>query len=157
MNKKNITLIVVALAIAGVSFYGGFLYGKSQTNNRFGQKQFGNMPGGMNPDGNGMRQGQNGGLVNGEIMSKDDKSITVKLRDGGSKIIFLNADTKVSKMADGSVEDLAQGVNVMISGSANQDGSVTAQTIQLRPAGQMMPAQNGQPGNNQPADKPQLQ
>jgi hypothetical protein len=82
--------------------------------------------------------------VSGEIISKDDKSITVKLMGGnpdnpasgsqsGSKIIFFDQNTAISKMAAGSISDLAAGTQISITGTTNPDGSVIAQTISIRP------------------------
>lgn len=83
------------------------------------------------------------GVASGEIISKDDKSIIVKLRDGGSKLIFFSDKTSVSKMAEGSEEDIKVGEQVAANGSANSDGSITANTIQLRPP--LPPAPSGSP------------
>jgi hypothetical protein len=69
------------------------------------------------------------------VIAKDATSITLQLPgNAGSKIIFYSATTQISKMASGTPVDLANGTNVSITGTANSDGSVTAQAIQIRPA-----------------------
>lgn len=138
MPQKNIItiLIIVIIVIAPASFYGGIKYaGKRATaaqdarGARFPGAGRQGAPGAM--DANNRMRG--GGLVNGEVLKIDDKSITVKLADGGSKTVYLSEATNINKFADGTKNDLQIGVNVMINGSANQDGSVMAQMVQIRP------------------------
>ncbi|MFA6306354.1 MAG: hypothetical protein WCV70_00855 [Patescibacteria group bacterium] len=137
-NKMLIGFIIAVVVVGAGSFYGGMQYGKNQTsaqNNAARQQRFGQ---GAGPAQGGQfnRQGRvaGGGFVNGDIIAKDDKSVTVKSADGGSKIVFLSGATQIMKSVDGSLVDLEMGENVMITGSANSDGSLTAQSIQLRPA-----------------------
>ena len=133
--QKNIQIVhilatVVIVILFGVSFYGGMKYSQSKKGNfaqdfgRFQQTGSGGM---------GVNRNSGGGFINGEIISKDDKSITLKDKTGGSKIIFFSDTTEISKFASGSKEDLVVGQAVMIAGKTNSDGSVTAQTIQVRP------------------------
>jgi hypothetical protein len=83
---------------------------------------------------NGSRGGISGGFAAGEIIAKDNTSVTVKLSDGGSKIIFFNQNTPITKSVGGSVADLKIGEQIIAQGTANQDGSLSSQSIQLRPA-----------------------
>lgn len=133
MNNKNVILvsaILILIAAAG-GFYGGMKYAGSKNPQKNFQANGANFQGMR--QGNGVRTGARGGLVSGEILKKDDKSITVKLRDGGSKIIYISDSTTISKSTDGSKNDLEIGKNVMVNGSTGQDGSVVAQNIQIRP------------------------
>jgi hypothetical protein len=123
MNKIIISIIAAAIVVSGASFYGGMLYGKS-----------------VRPDlsanlnrqrGNAMQQ--NDGFSGGEIIKKDAQSITVKSNNGSSQIILFSDTTKVMKSVSGVADDLIVGEQVTVTGSKNQDGSMTAQSIQVRP------------------------
>jgi hypothetical protein len=64
----------------------------------------------------------------------DSSSITVQIPNDGSKIIFLSDSAPITKMASGTRADLVVGETVTATGTTNADGSVTAQSIQIRPA-----------------------
>lgn len=136
--KKSalVSIIIIALlVVGGGAFYGGMVYSKSQNSAR----QFGaaNLQGFRNRTGAG-----GSSLTSGSVLSKDGTSITLQLpNNGGSKIIFYSGTTQINKMAAGTPDDLSAGTNVSITGTTNSDGSVTAQNIQIRPAGQAKPAQ----------------
>jgi hypothetical protein len=135
MNKKNIGWVVVGIIILGGVFYGGMAFGKSQASAATLTRQ---TAFGLNNGVRGTRNG--GGFTNGQIISKDATSITVQLMMGGasgtqsgSKIIFLNSSTKITKSASGTLSDLAPGTNVSVMGTPNADGSISAQSVQIRP------------------------
>lgn len=117
---------VIALVIGGV---GGYLFRNYQI-----QRNRANFAGGsLNRNGN-----QNGGAgmgrgVLGSILSMDDKSITVKLADGSSRIVFFSDTTHYSNTTDATKGDLKVGENVAVFGTPNSDGSETAGTIQINP------------------------
>lgn len=120
------------MIVVGVgAFFGGSAYanGKAKAAQQARIGQFGQ--GRTGRGGNGGPGG--GGFTAGDILSKDDKSITVKLRDGSTKIVFYSGTTEVGKMVSGTSADLVVGKTVTVTGNANSDGSITAQSIQLRP------------------------
>ncbi len=124
---KNINTIAIILLLVGLGggFFAGMQYQKSQKP----QGQF-------NGQGQGRRFGgqqNSGGRVIGQILSQDDKSITVKLQDGSSKIVLFSTSTQINKAASASVSDLTVGQTVAVFGSNNSDGSVTAANISLNP------------------------
>ncbi|MFH1990450.1 MAG: hypothetical protein ABIJ19_01165 [Patescibacteria group bacterium] len=134
MNKLITIVIAVAVVVGGGAFYGGMKYAQSKApQGRLSQADFQNL---QNLSG-GFREGRTGGqagggFTSGEIIAKDDKSVTVKLQDGGSKIVFLSDSTEITKSASGNINDLEIGKGISVNGTTNSDGSVTAQTIQLR-------------------------
>lgn len=153
MEKKFIPIILIALLlIAGGSFFAGTKYAssKSPVGNFPGQRgQFGQGGQNGNPRNTNRIFGQSGAVASGEVIAANDKSITVKLRDGGSKIIFLAGSTQVFESLQASSTSITVGKTVMVNGSANTDGSLTATSIQLRPN---LPGQPAPPANNQPKE-----
>ncbi len=133
MNKLIAIVIATAVVVGGSAFYGGMKYSenKAAADRQQRIQQFGGSGTGLRNGGSGNRTV--GGFASGEILSKDDKSVTIKMRDGGSKIIFYSDTTEVGKFVSGSASDLEVGKNISVNGTANSDGSVTAQSIQLRP------------------------
>ncbi len=146
---KLITIVIaVAVVVGGGAFYGGMKYAQSKSSQgRFSQADFQNLQNlspeqrqqrlqdlGANASGFRARTGgqQGSGSASGEIIAKDDKSVTVKLRDGGSKIVFFADSTEIAKSVSGTPNDLEVGKSVVVNGKANQDGSITAESIQLR-------------------------
>ncbi len=137
--------IIVIIAAAG-AFFGGMQYQKtkSPTNAQFAQGR------GVNGALQGQRTLQRGNTqgfrpVNGEIISQDDTSITVKSSDGSTKIVMLSETTAINKSSQGSKQDLQTGQKVAVFGKENSDGSVTAQNIQLNPGDRMMMQSGAQP------------
>ncbi len=133
MKKNPILLVViVALIVGAAAFYGGTMYASNKANNGDGanRRNFNGAGGfGRNPAGGAI----GGGLVNGEILKQDATSITVKMRDGTSRIVFLSGTTQIQKSTDGTVADLSVGKQVMVMGKQNSDGTVTAEDVQIRP------------------------
>jgi hypothetical protein len=152
MKKVLPVIIGVAVIVGGGAFYGGMKYAQANAPVRGGRNgqfaQFGGANGGPGGPGGGRGfRGGNGGFISGDILSNDGKTMTVKIGTGGSKIVLLGDSTEVSKYVPGATTDLQVGKTVMVVGKPNDDGSVTAQTIQLRPP-MPAPAPNGAPANN---------
>lgn len=139
--KKILPIIILLLVVVGAgAFYGGMKYSQSKSPAWGANGGFANLssaerqarfqqPGATGAGGQkGMQAG--GGFVSGEILSKDEQSVTVKLSDGGSKIVFLSDSTAITKSASSSVDELKVGDQIIASGSQNSDGSFAADNIQ---------------------------
>jgi len=134
MRKSRSGLVVLGFGVLllGAAFYGGMKYDQTARLSRMGNFRQGGLTGSANT---------NNSFVGGEILSKDDKSVTIKLPSGGSKIVFISGSTQVMKSATGSINDLSVGQQVSANGTSNTDGSISATTVSIRPAGEpSMPA-----------------
>lgn len=134
--KKILAIIIALIVMGGGAFYGGMKYAQNKSLQGSAQGNFQKLRS-LSPKERqqrlqkvGVRTGS--GFANGEIISKDDRSITIKLQDSGSKIIFYSDNTKVSKFVNGTSDDLEIGKSITVKGTVNDDGSITAQSIQLR-------------------------
>lgn len=136
--KNNVVIIaVIALIVGGAGgFFGGMKYQESKSSSqqfggRSGNSTFGGGNGGGRFGGRGVDGG--GSAVVGQVISTDEKSLTVKLQDGSSKIILVSDKTTINKASLGTLSDVKSGETVAVFGTANSDGSVTAQSVQLNP------------------------
>ena len=137
MNNTVITAIVTALVFGGGGYYLGMQKAASSTTAT-------QTPTGATFAGRGAGRfggGAGGGFTGGTILSIGNGSLTLQLANStsstattGTKIVLFDTTTQVSEMQSVQASTLTVGQNVMVSGSANSDGSLTATSIQVRPA-----------------------
>lgn len=140
MKKILLVFVLAVLIVGGGAFFAGMKYGQGKNSlanfqnltseQRQQRMQQAGTVGGFRATGGNNR---GNGFVSGEIISKDDASITVKLPDGGSKIVFFSDSTNITKSTNGAFSDMEAGKTITVNGITNSDGSVTATNIQIRP------------------------
>ena len=147
MNRlaKVVIAVVVVLAIAGGSFYAGTLYGKNQAQASFAAaaRQRGGFlgaPGGVQTPGSGQRASQlqpstQGGALIGQITEIGDGVLVIRATDGKDVRVKVTDTTLIEKQASVLLADLATGETVFVSGSTAADGTITARSVQVAPAG----------------------
>ncbi len=74
----------------------------------------------------------------GEIQSIDGNTLLIVDANGAEKRVQVTDTTLIEKNASVEITDLATGETVIVSGSDNDDGSVTARSVQVAPAGRFM-------------------
>lgn len=135
--------ISIAVLTGGVGFWGGTMYQKSKSMFNFQNRGEGRtMMQGQNtntkPSGNGVTPGMPGQIgsrnTTGEVTAKDDKSMTVKMNDGSSRIIILSDKTVYRISEESSLGLITVGTKVAVFGESGADGSVTATNIEINPA-----------------------
>ena len=125
MKKYKVHIIWAIIVV--IALVGGFMYGKSINGTK-------SLAGNSTSSTRGTfagRGGAGGGFVTGTVASIDSASITLQLPNGNSEVVFYSSSTSVTEPTVVSVSKLAVGSTVMVGGSSNADGSLTAQTIQV--------------------------
>lgn len=153
MKRPWLLAAAIALAVlaAGAAFYGGLKLGQGQAiqgtgfvvggegwvNLPAGEVQFpGGEPGGFQrpgargTPGAGMPGGSREMMSVDTITAIDGDTITVSTADGTLKVIATDT-TYVQKYMGVTVADLEVGDTVLVSGSENDDGSITARSIRV--------------------------
>jgi hypothetical protein len=133
---------LLVLAIGGGSFWGGTLYGRSQAGRaaeRFFQEGFGGragqFPGGQFPGAMITRQVGRGDTprlgdgVMGTIQSVEDQALVINSSEGTIRVETTDT-TLIQKVMPVGVDDLEVDEQVIVMGRRNDDGTITARSIQ---------------------------
>ncbi|HZQ29615.1 MAG TPA: hypothetical protein VFA93_00875 [Patescibacteria group bacterium] len=121
MSKFIVLAVILILVSGGAGFVAGSKFGRVGNGNS-AQLQFRQRFGATNSR-----------PVRGQIINADDKSITVKLQDGSTKIVLIPSSAAILKTDSASISDLKKDETVVVFGTENSDGSITAQNVQLNP------------------------
>jgi len=135
--KKNkihiIWAIVVVIALVGGFFWGKGMAASGATAGRgTGRFAFGSSTTGFAGRG-GFAAG--GGFTAGQVTAVNGNSLMLQLANGNSENVFFSSSTQVIVPQPASISSIQPGAMVMVGGTQNSDGSVTASTIQVRNAG----------------------
>lgn len=133
--NRNIIWVIVLIIAAGGAFWGGMSYAQSQAS--AARSSFAAGAGGSFAGRTGTRTGAAaGGLVAGQIVSSGNGSISIQMQNSSSsEIVLIGSNTQILKTVSGSASDLTVGANVTVTGTTNSDGSISATSVQIRPAG----------------------
>ena len=136
MKQNTIILgVILLLVVGGISFGSGYKVAQLKTTSGFtrggmmANGQFGNTRNGAAQAGGAMRNRQ----TTGDVVAMDDKTITVKMIDGSSRIVLLSSTMTLNKSVVAQKADLKVGSKVAVFGTTNSDGSQTATSIELDP------------------------
>jgi hypothetical protein len=123
------------IIVGGGAFYAGMSYGGNKMPAQNGFAGGAGGPAGF-AERTGTRTSTTGGFTSGTILSSSNGSISIQEQNGSStEIVLVGSTTQILKTAAGSASDLGVGTAVTITGTSNSDGSMTANSIQIRPKG----------------------
>ena len=128
--KKKLLLTTIVIILIGASFLVGIEYQKTRTVSTLSGYRGSGVGGSLV----GRFGGSMKSAVIGNILTSDSNSITIQMRSGSTQIIFLTNTTPIIKSVRATLSDLSIGTPISVIGSANADGSITAQSIQIRMA-----------------------
>ncbi|HNW55990.1 MAG TPA: hypothetical protein PKN62_02870 [bacterium] len=126
-DKKIIIVIVAAIVLMGLSFWGGRVTAPKFKNGPYGQiGQAGQRNGQINQRGGKPSESR----IMGQIEKIEDKQLVIKTMDGSSKMVMISDTTAFKKMASSSLSDIAIGQTAIVSGAQNS-GVTIADSIEI--------------------------
>jgi hypothetical protein len=131
--KKNQVIggVIILIVVAGGSFYAGKSMATSAAPAAGTRGAYAGAAGFAGRT--GARAG--GGFTAGTIVSSGNGSISIQQQNGSStEIVLISPSTMILKSVAGTASDLATGAQVTVTGTTNSDGSLTATSVQIRPA-----------------------
>jgi len=132
---KKIWVVVIVVVCAGVFFYIGMVYGKNTAQSSAGGRGTFVLSSSTRGFAGRFGSGAGGTGTTGQIISIGNGSLTVQLPNGNSQVVFYSSSTMIVEPTQVPASALKSGSQVVVAGTSNSDGSMTAQTIQVRPAG----------------------
>lgn len=132
-NNKYILPMILLIVGISVGFASGYFFKSYKQTQQFSNFRNSGQRGSVGSL-SGQKPMGSFGSTEGEVISMDDKSVTVKLPDGSTKIILYSSGTLYSNFLEAKKEDIKQGIKISVFGKSNSDGSLTADRIQLNPA-----------------------
>ena len=126
MKKYSVHIMWAVIVV--VALVGGIFYGRSSASGSSASRgsYASSTRGGFG------RASAGGGFVSGQIISVDSDSMMVALANGSSQVVFYSSSTQVMKPTIVPASTLTAGTPVMVGGTANSDGSLSAQSITVR-------------------------
>src|ERR1700733_254633 len=142
MSKEGTTItimntmtkyIIGAVLVAALFFYAGVKYTESKAPvSAAGRTTASTSAGFAGRTGRGATAGSS--FTTGTIVKVESGDIVITPSGAtGSEVVLVGTSTPVMQTVAGSLSDLAAGQTVMVSGTSNSDGSLSATSIQLRP------------------------
>ena len=130
MNKNKIIATIAVIIFGAGMFFAGTRWEAKKLTTQF-EKDKAALQENQRPQNPNQ---SNPSVAVGEITAKDDVSFMVKLQDGSEKKIIFSDETTVRKTEVVKALDLNVGQLVTVSGKSNEDGTLQAQNVSVRPA-----------------------
>ena len=140
-NNPWVIAAIVAVVFGAGGYYAGTMHSSSSVASASPSGASAGGFAGRGAGGGRFGGGAAGGFTAGTILSIGNGTMTIQLAQStstsattGTKIVLFDTNTTVSEMQSVPASTLTAGQSVVVSGSANADGSVTATSIQVRPS-----------------------
>jgi len=121
MSKKLLVIIAIIVAL-GVGFGGGILVGSHNK--------------GVHSSKNGHKGhhalARKGSAISGKVLSESGSTITIQLSSGSTETIYTGSNTIYTQLTPITSSNISTGSTIMVIGSKNSNGSITADKIQLK-------------------------